>query len=406
MAINVNGYNATFQEFVNFAKLKDTMGGDKAIARVTTGVNIAEGALEGRRITASNTDSVRGLFKWFRSADDKAANNEARKLFKDAIIDMFGGESKIPPAVKKAMILSDYDKGKPLTARRILAVQTAIDASGTKDMRTGKLTLETFESPAVEQAARNMGYVRSELPKLARAVHFYAQAQGVSEEDALREVGRPGSEANRLMQYGGRFLENAENFADGLRLIEKFSAWHDGISAVEKNLFGKDASYEGLDTPTKVNVNVNAVKSNAKPGLERFIFEDIASNPDFNLKEADAERAFGVEHNPVSRQLVVSDNMSSLGTIANVPPAKRRTVYAAFNAINTLAETGPGRADRIAVPCAYPPQSPETRIHFVQDRHAHRARYHQNVLSRHPRPRQLRCRHNREMGGRSQRYIG
>ena len=393
MAINVNGYNATFQEFVDFAKLKDTMGGDKAIARVTTGVNIAEGALEGRRITASNTDSVRGLFKWFRSADDKAANNEARKLFKDAIIDMFGGESKIPESVKKAMILSDYDKGKPLTARRILAVQTAIDASGTKETRTGKLTLETFESPAVEQAARNMGYVRSELPKLARAVHFYAQAQGVSEEDALREVGRPGSEANRLMQYGGRFLENAENFADGLRLIEKFSAWHDGISAVEKNLFGKDASYEGLDTPTKVNVNVNAVKSNAKPGLERFIFEDIASNPDFNLKEADAERAFGVEHNPVSRQLVVSDNMSSLGTIANVPPAKRRTVYAAFNAINTLAETGPGRADR-------------TRIHFVQDRHAHRARYHQNVLSRHPRPRQLRCRHNREMGGRSQRYIG
>ena len=44
MPINVNGYNATFQEFVNFAKLKDTMGGDKAIARVTTGVNIAEGA--------------------------------------------------------------------------------------------------------------------------------------------------------------------------------------------------------------------------------------------------------------------------------------------------------------------------------------------------------------------------
>ena len=35
MPINVNGYNATFQEFVDFAKLKDTMGGDKAIARVT-----------------------------------------------------------------------------------------------------------------------------------------------------------------------------------------------------------------------------------------------------------------------------------------------------------------------------------------------------------------------------------
>ena len=63
MSVNVNGYNATFQEFVNFAKLKDTMGGDNAIARSTTGVNIAEGALTGRKITASDTDSVRGFFK-------------------------------------------------------------------------------------------------------------------------------------------------------------------------------------------------------------------------------------------------------------------------------------------------------------------------------------------------------
>jgi len=111
MAINVNGYNATFQEFVNFAKLKDVMGGDNAIARISTGVNIAEGSLAGRKITASDTDSVRGFFKWFRSDDDKAKNNEVRRLFRDAVIDMFGGESKIPAAVKKAMILADYDKG-------------------------------------------------------------------------------------------------------------------------------------------------------------------------------------------------------------------------------------------------------------------------------------------------------
>ena len=191
MPLDVNGYNDTFRAFADFAKIMTTGQGDEnSIARLDTGVNIAEGSLAGRTITASTTDSIRGIFKWFRSADDKAANNEVRKLFKDAIIDMFGGESKIPESVKKAMVLADYDKGKPLTARRILAVKAAIDASGTKEARTDKLKLETFESPAVEQAARNMGYLRSEMPKLARAAHFYAQTAGVSELDALPGAGR------------------------------------------------------------------------------------------------------------------------------------------------------------------------------------------------------------------------
>lgn len=39
---------------------------------------------------------------------------------------MFGGEAKIPKSVKKAMLLDDYGTGKPLTARRILAVKAAI----------------------------------------------------------------------------------------------------------------------------------------------------------------------------------------------------------------------------------------------------------------------------------------
>ena len=345
MAINVNGYNDTFQNFVDFAKIMMNGQGDaNSIARVTTGVNVAESVLAGRTITAADSDSIRGMFKWFRSANDKAANNEVRELFKNAIADMFGGDSKIPEAVKKAMVLGDYDKGKPLTARRILAVQAAIDASGTKEMRTEKLKLETFQSPEVEQVARNMGYMKSELPKLARTVHFYAQAKNVSEADALQEVGRPNSEANRLMQYGGRFLENAENFADGLRLISKFSEWHDDLSSAHTTISNqKNPEYGLLDTPSKINANVRAAHPDAKLGLERFIFEDIATNPNFNLKEMDAERAFGVQHNPVSCHMIVADNVATLGTIANVPPEKRRVVFAAFNAFLKLAPSGAER---------------------------------------------------------------
>ena len=54
-------------------------------------------------------------------------NNEIRTIFKNAIIEMFGDEQNIPKSVKDAMVLKDYDKGKPLTARRILAVKQAID---------------------------------------------------------------------------------------------------------------------------------------------------------------------------------------------------------------------------------------------------------------------------------------
>ena len=124
MALDINGYNETFKAFADFAQAKISAGANKAIARVTVG----EGPLAGRTIAAATTDSVRGMFKWFRSSDDKAANDATRKIFRDAIVDMFGGESKIPASVKKAMVEADYGKGKPLTARRILAVKVAIDS--------------------------------------------------------------------------------------------------------------------------------------------------------------------------------------------------------------------------------------------------------------------------------------
>ena len=120
MPLDINGYNETFKAFVDFAKISEGAGEKKAIARAS--IDVKTGALAGREVSASDTDSVRGIFKWFRASDEQKANNTTRKIFKDAIIDMFGGESKIPEAVKKAMILGDYDKGKPLTARRILAV--------------------------------------------------------------------------------------------------------------------------------------------------------------------------------------------------------------------------------------------------------------------------------------------
>ena len=126
MALDVNGYNATFKAFTDFATQRVEAGKGKSIARASA--DVATGALTGRIVTAATTDSVRGIFKWFRATDDQKANDEARSIFKKAVADMFGGESKIPDSVKKAMELANYGRGKPLTARRILIVKAAIDA--------------------------------------------------------------------------------------------------------------------------------------------------------------------------------------------------------------------------------------------------------------------------------------
>ena len=64
-----------------------------------------------------------------RSAASKAANDAVRSDFKNSILGMFGVKDveDLPDSVKSAMKLDDYGKGKPLTARRILAVKTAVD---------------------------------------------------------------------------------------------------------------------------------------------------------------------------------------------------------------------------------------------------------------------------------------
>ena len=89
MALDINGYNDTFKAFVNFAQSKNPASEMNAVARGRLG---ADGALAGHQITASNTDE---LHKLSRSADDRTANDRTRAIFKNAIIEMFGGEAKI-----------------------------------------------------------------------------------------------------------------------------------------------------------------------------------------------------------------------------------------------------------------------------------------------------------------------
>ena len=114
MSISID-QNAQLAQFIRFADA----AADKDVAR------LEPVGLAGHEIAATKLDSVHAFI---RSRDAKQANDTVRNLFRQAVADLFGGESRIPASVKKAMLLSDYGKGKPLTARRILAVKIAIEA--------------------------------------------------------------------------------------------------------------------------------------------------------------------------------------------------------------------------------------------------------------------------------------
>ena len=174
MTLDINGYNSIFKSFVSFAQERHDANQVKAVADAH--VN----RLDGHRVLAVTHSETDEVHKWLRTRDEYRVNDRTRDYFKKAIIDMFGGESKIPDSVKEAMIMDDYNAGKPLTARRILAVKAAIDADGTAKARAAKIRLETF-SPEVKAAALGMGYTKAELPKLARAAHFYAEVNNGAE---------------------------------------------------------------------------------------------------------------------------------------------------------------------------------------------------------------------------------
>ena len=125
----INAVSYQFNKFVEFAEERVKAGKESAIAR-TGEVRIGAGTpLEERAIYSTDKTDFVGM-TILRTKDAKAANDEVRELFRKSIAEMFGGEANIPDSVKDAMLLKDYGSGKPLTARRILEVNKAIDALG------------------------------------------------------------------------------------------------------------------------------------------------------------------------------------------------------------------------------------------------------------------------------------
>ena len=299
---------ANYQKFVDFA--------EQAYA------NHAEGTI--LRLTGAPKGDYKGSFaSFFRTADMKSANEQVRDIFRKTIADLFGGEKYIPDLVRDNMKLDSFGKGKPLTARRIKLVKTAIDMLG-----GGK-----FRDAASIGRATAMGYTPAELPKLARAAHLYQQATNCTDTEAEAAALDPSSNARRLFDYGGRFIRNAEGFRAGLALMEDFKAWFTGVCA------DRDTGKGGV---TAKNYSPEVPGLSGMAGAEKFIFEELAFNEGIALDAQDKEAVFGMARNPAARFVLRGLANGQFRSLAQMPHETRRLLFAVSDLFHPLPADGKG----------------------------------------------------------------
>lgn len=249
----INAVNKQFAQFVEFAT---NAGKETAIA--TKSDVIAEGAgspLEAREITVKDNHDYVG--KIFRDGDVAAVNNEVRQLFKKAIIDMFGGEGNIPDSVKDAMRIKDYGLGKPLTARRILAVSAAIKALKRFDVFDGN----NDKDGELARMAHDAGYTKLDFGRLNTAVNLLVKAKPyVPIKEALEEVIQEGSAANLTMNAGMLYMKDANSFGYA---YDK----HRTVASADKN--NKEIAVDSVETGDLTKLN--SIASNLSEKLDTFM---------------------------------------------------------------------------------------------------------------------------------------
>ena len=106
-----------------------------------------------RQISVSSNDRIKGFFTWTAPNRDVAANNRTRDAFKNALLTLFNCKStdQLPQSVRDVLKAGDFDgKGRPLSARRITAVMTAVSETAAfknaQLVQKAGLSIMTFSS--------------------------------------------------------------------------------------------------------------------------------------------------------------------------------------------------------------------------------------------------------------------
>ncbi len=202
---NIGNYSADLARFIQQANRHTTADGvgDATVVRADkayVGPRDDYGNMfRSSRLSVSDAfgDKAGGFAAIFRSRADKAENNVTRELFKSAVAEMFGGEDRIPESVRDSMKMNDYGKGRPLTARRILAVKEAIDKASRAECgqfttliqtRAGKEGLVNPELPLVALPADENVEIRTHLFELAKCAQQYKREMKCSNEEAVEAL--------------------------------------------------------------------------------------------------------------------------------------------------------------------------------------------------------------------------
>ena len=313
-AINGNGMSLQFEEFARIAQSSSKKTNVVRFLGSSDAATVHE-------VSVTKSDKVGKLF---RSGGVKTANDTTRAIFRQSVASMFGGEDHIPENVRKAMKLNDYGKGKPLTAKRILAVKVAVEAAlafpgdGPRISAPAAHVRPTWPEDGLVSVkdVTDMGYAPAELKKLANVVDLYREATNCTLDEAQQAALDPKSTVRRLYSYGGTFTANAENFAKGLALMDSFSSWYDDF----------------IQTPENTGARA-ALTPDAKLAAEKFLFEELGCNPKLMSKPDDPESVFGPKNNPVMRFMLDNMMQALSGSFAGISPEKRSVVYAMADAL-------------------------------------------------------------------------
>ena len=213
-----------------------------------------------------------------------------------------------------------------------------IDAAGLRPINE---TAKRFaQDAAMQEKVLAAGYHKSELPILADAFAFIKSATGCSDADALTKTLDPASSERRLFQYGGRFTASADNFKAGLKLMDTFKTWFENTAANVKS--------KNCNTLTEKNAGSTFLTKEGLKGFEKFVFEDIAIDPAFDLAAPDPEKAFGIENNKAMNFFARGNGSGCTGTVAQLSPEKRQVVYAVFAALEPPSPQPKGATNVVA----------------------------------------------------------
>ena len=241
----INFANTQFAKFVNYANSLPNASESKAIVAAAPGNADGEKPLADRNIVPKEGDYVG---KIFRNQTLKDVNNEVRRLFKDAVAKMFGGENNIPASVKSAMKLGDYGKGKPLTARRIIAVNNAIEKLKVESFTFADAFTTGDYADEMKMKAENAGHVATDFPKLSKGANLLAKATGMPLRSALLEVMDKSSAAYAAVQCGPLYTGSVADFKKGMEIQKEFKKLQTELTdLVRRAVSGGDAKdYAGI----------------------------------------------------------------------------------------------------------------------------------------------------------------